>query len=139
MTNVFLFPNIGEPDELLRVAQPAGLTVHTPSTVRDYILQTHGENVAVVMIAPAELLVLQRQANTLVDILPTVVMSCPGLLYTHEWSGVAATFPAMDFMEFRDKFRKSGSTAFNPEDMTARHAHKDLAVDLAEDPGEGEI
>lgn len=144
MSNVYLLPSTGDVDEIAQVLLRAGITPIAPETVRELIIGTHNENVSVVFVRPSELIVLQRYANTLVDVIPTVVMAAPGLLYTHEWSGIAATFPAMDWLEFKDKFRKSGATAFTPGVMSKRHEGKvddtfGAPTDVIDDDATGEV
>lgn len=143
MSNVYILPSAGDTDEVVAILTKAGVTPHFPETIREFVLGTHNENLSVVFMKPSELIILQRNANTLIEVMPTVVMAVPGMLYTHEWSGIAATFPQMDWLEFKTKFRKSGSTAFDPASMTSRHAGFDSSTyavtdEVVDDTAEGE-
>lgn len=118
--NLYLIPNVGDFSRLADQAARAKVPLLTPSTIRELILTSSGENTAIASVRAEDLLVLNRYAPTLMDEMPTIVMSVPGLVYSGEWMALASAFPSIDWVELERKISKSGHMATSPEDLPGR-------------------
>lgn len=118
--SVYLFPMGSDLSDILEVTKKAGVPFESFATVRDLILKTQGIPIALGMIGPQELLVINRHATTLLDEMPSVVMSAPGVLYTPDWMSLASAFPAVDWKEIQTKLAKSGHLATTTTQLEAR-------------------
>lgn len=118
--NLYLIPNVGDFSRLADQAARAKVPLLTPSTIRELILTSAGENTAIASVKAEDLLVLNKYAPTLMDEMPTIVMSVPGLIYSGEWMALASAFPSVDWMELERKISKSGHMATTPEDLPGR-------------------
>lgn len=117
---LYLLPISSTMPEVTEVLSRAGVQLKQLKTVRELILSESDAPVVVGAVDPGVLLVLNRHAATLVNEVPTVVMSAPGAIYTGEWMTLASPFPAMDWTELREKLSKSGHLALTPGQLEAR-------------------
>lgn len=117
---VYLFPPPLDPADVVDVAKKAGAPFNQYSTLRELILNEKGGPIVLATIRPQDLLVLNRHAATLVEELPTVVMSAPGFIYSPDWVSTASALPAMDWKELAGKLSKSGHLALTPESLERR-------------------
>lgn len=120
MSNVYLVPNSGDFEELSRLTSRVGMTLLSPTTVRDFILETNALPQCIVAMSARDLLVLNRHAATLLTVLPVAIANAPGLVYTGDWMTAASALPPMDWREMEAKFQKSGLTAHTPEELETR-------------------
>lgn len=119
--SVYLFPLVSDPTEIVETFQRAGLELMQFESIRDFILKSADSGPLIAgTIRPQDLLVLNRHATTLVQELPTIVMSAPGVVYTGDWVSTASALPAVDWRELKDKLSKSGHTAFTPDALEKR-------------------
>nr|QYF49821.1 MAG: hypothetical protein 1 [Yunnan farmland cysto-like virus] len=118
--SIYIIPSDGDFQQLTEVTTRAEVPLLTPQTLREFILATNGLSIAVVTMSAENMLVLSRHAATLVDEIPTVVMSVPGAAYTGEWMMLASYFPPMDWIELERKLKKSGHMATTPGSLEKR-------------------
>lgn len=118
--SVYLIPPGGQLPELMEVLSKAKVQFHAFTRLREFLLVDHASPVVVGTLDATGLLVLNRYASSLVDELPTVVMSVPGAAYTGEWMSLASAFPALDWIELRNKLAKSGHLALDPDQLESR-------------------
>lgn len=118
---VYIIPPSGTATELLEKCQRAGVPVLTPSTTREFILQTAEHPHAVAAVGPQILLILSRHANELLVDLPSMVMAVPGIIYEPAWVTMAAAFPIVDAHELEAKLAKSGVVSSDVNQLTARN------------------
>jgi len=118
--SVYIVPDAGDFSEITEVSKKAGVEIISAQTIRQLIMETASKPIVISSIRGQDLLVLNRHAPTLIDELPTVVMSVPGIVYTGEWVSLASSFPAIDWTELASKLSKSGHLANTPEDLTKR-------------------
>lgn len=117
---IYIIPEGVDNKDLSDTLARFGAPLLRPARLRDFILETQGAALTVSTLSVADLMVLNRHAATLLDEVPTVVLSIPGALYTSEWMSVASALPAIDWIELGKKLQKSGHTANNVEQLGAR-------------------
>ena len=76
--------------------------------------------VFVATVSEADMLLLNRYPDALLDELPTSLMSVPNMVYSGDWVTLASALPAMDWMEMESKLAKSGATAQTVEQLGER-------------------
>lgn len=115
MSNIYVLPATGAFDEIIEVTQRAKVPLHTPSTLREFILSTATEEspIQVATLTAEQILLLNRAAEQLLDQLPTVIVAAPGVFYQGDWMTTAASFPVIDWLELKSKLSKSGHTAYS--------------------------
>lgn len=119
--SIYLFPLGSDLGDITEITKKAGVSFESFATVRELILKSQGHPISLGMIGPQELLVINRHATTLLDEMPSVVMSAPGVLYTPDWMSLASAFPAVDWKEIQGKLSKSGHLATTPEQLEKRN------------------
>lgn len=118
--SIYLLPPGNDLVEITEVTKKAGVLFEQFGSLREMILAAQGNPICVGTLTPQDLLVLNRYARTLVEELPTVVMSAPGVIYTADWMSLASAFPAVDWKEILGKLSKSGHLATQPEQLEKR-------------------
>lgn len=118
--SIYLLPPGNDLNEITEVTKKAGVLFDQFGSLREMILAAQGNPICVGTLGSQDLLVLNRYARTLVEELPTVVMSAPGVIYTADWMSLASAFPAADWKEILGKLSKSGHLATNPEQLAKR-------------------
>nr|QYF49689.1 MAG: hypothetical protein [Guangxi cysto-like virus 2] len=117
--SIYIVPHVGDFDKISEISKRARVEVATVNTVREFILATHGKPIMIAAVSSRDLMILARYASTLLDEMPTVVISAPGLIYEGGWSTHATAFPPIDWTELEGKLSKSGTLATNPDDLEA--------------------
>lgn len=118
--SVYLLPPAIDPTEVVEVVKRAGVPFEQLNSIRELVLLEGRGPISVATIKAQDLLVLNRYARTLVEEIPTVVMSAPGFLYSGDWIGTASALPAVDWKEIQSKLSKSGHLALTPADLARR-------------------
>lgn len=118
--SVYLIPPVTDPAEILDITKKAGVPFEVFNSLRELILKSHQVPIIIGSILPKDLLVLNRYSQTLLEELPTAVMSAPGAIYTGEWVSLASALPPMDWKEIQQKLAKSGHLANTPEALEKR-------------------
>lgn len=117
---IYLLPPASDPVDIIDLTKKAGVPFEQFSSLREMILKSEGVPIVLGTIRPQDLLVLNRYARTLVDELPSIVMSAPGVVYTGDWVSLASAMPALDWKEIQQKLQKSGHLAGTPEQLESR-------------------
>jgi len=117
---IYLTPDLGDHKELSDLTSKSGLYFSHPETVRQLLIEINDHAHAVFAVKPDILLILTRHAAHLLDEVPSVILSIPGLVYSAEWSIAATAFHGLDYVELRDKLAKSGVLAHSVVDLEKR-------------------
>lgn len=118
---VYLLPPVVETTDILAICKRSNVPFENFATIRELLLKPLNIPVVIGTIRPQDLLVLNRYAPTLVEELPTVVISAPGAVYNGDWMALASALPAMDWRELETKLSKSGHTAYEGESLVKRN------------------
>lgn len=115
----YFIPAEGKMDDVAETLSRAGIPFANPQTVRELITNTSSSVVVAAVPLPVLLLVSQHPEQYFEE-MPSVIHSAPGMLYQPEWQTTAALFAPMDWMEFERKTKRSGQTAYTPEQGEGR-------------------
>lgn len=118
--SIYLLPPSSGLEEVTAVLSKVGVKIQQFRTMRELILAEGSGPIVVGTLDAQGLLILNRYAPSLVQELPTIVMSAPGAIYTGEWVSLASALPAVDWAELAQKVAKSGHLALAPGDLPAR-------------------
>lgn len=118
--SIYLIPPVADAAEILEITKKAGVPFEVFNSLRELILKSHQVPIIIGTIQPKDLLVLNRYSQTLLEELPTAVMSVPGALYTGEWVSLASALPPIDWKEIQSKLAKSGHLATTHEQLEKR-------------------
>lgn len=116
----YLLPPAIDSTEIVDICRKAGVPFEQFGTIRELILKGRDAPVIIGTIRAQDLLILNRYASSLVDELPSIVMSAPGVVYSGDWVTLASALPALDWKEIVSKLAKSGHTAFTPDALEKR-------------------
>lgn len=118
---LYLVPETGSLDELTAVTSRSQIPFHNPKTVRDLILATHSEPIAVAAVSEEIMLLISRFATSVFpDELPLVLTSVPGVLYQPAWASLATAFPPAHFRDFSEATKRSGVLATDSATLESR-------------------
>jgi hypothetical protein len=117
---IYIVPNVGDFQELSDLLKPSGVPFLIPKKLRELIVAEVDKPIIVVALSVSDMMVLTRNASTLLNEAPTVLVSAPGPVYDGEWVSMATAFPPIDWLEFKGKVSKSGHLSLNPEELEKR-------------------
>lgn len=118
---LYLIPDTGRLDEIGQIASRTGIPLHNPKNVRDFILMTQADPIALVSIDEDVLLILSRHAlSVFPDELPVVLQSVPGLIYQPGWASMGTVFPPAHFRDFEEMTKRSGVLSTDSATLESR-------------------
>jgi len=118
---IYLIPETGVMDEISNLASRTGIPLHNPRNLRDFILSTSTDPIAIVAVDEDIMLILSRHAVSIFpDELPVVLQSVPGLIYQPGWASMGTVFPPAHFRDFEEMTKRSGVLSTNAVDLESR-------------------
>jgi hypothetical protein len=131
-----IIPRDGDIKTISQLAGRAGLKLESPTTIRELILLIQEESNLIVMLDSITLMILTRSTDQFLLDAPHVIMGVPGLVYTGEWSSIAARLPTIDFLQLEEELKKSGHTLHSKESLSRHDKGSGALEELAyhEDP-----
>jgi hypothetical protein len=116
----YLVPTDGKLDDIIDLATKAGMHIATPTTIREFIIENNENPHGIYAVTTEQLMLLGRHASQLMNEMPSVVFSVPGLVYGADWMTAAGMYHPADWIELTDKLSKTGLIAHTLEDAEKR-------------------
>lgn len=118
---IYLLPTLPSSSSVSAQLAAAGVPVVHAAKLYQLVQALADESkFIVVTIEATELLIAAKYMNSLLPIVPTVIMAAPEVSYPSEWATVAASFVSVDWREFAAKVALSGKLAHDPEQVEKR-------------------
>ena len=117
--NLYLVPKIPQDSrEVLEIISRSGVTFVQAEKLRDVFkaIYSQDSSVVIVSLSHLDMTLLSRHIETLLEEIPSVITSIPGVEYPHDWMQASTSLFGVDWMEMEGKLAKSGLLAHSTKD-----------------------
>lgn len=117
--NLYLVPKIPQDSrEVLEVIARSGVTFVQADKLMDVFKAIYSQDASVVIVSLSHLdmTLLSRHIETLLEDIPSIITSIPGVEYPHDWMQASTSLFGVDWMEMEGKLAKSGLLAHSTKD-----------------------